>query len=127
MPEGSKESTALNDSVIALLYNTLPHPPATYIGTNFPTDAQPAQNVLNAGPRLSGNFRSADGSGNNVNMPNLGRARTPYAGSVQGKHPLPANVLPDPGDVFDSLLKARDVSPSHHTYTLIASLTLSCL
>ncbi|KAI0752622.1 heme peroxidase [Daedaleopsis nitida] len=111
LPEGSKESKALNDSVIALLYNTLPHPPTTYIGTSFSTDPQPAQNVLNAGPRLSGNFRSADGSGNNVNMPNLGRAGTPYARSVQGKHPLPANVLPDPGDVFDSLLKARDFQP----------------
>ena len=43
-------------------------------------------------------------------MPALGQAGTPYARSVQSKYPLPSNTLPDPGDVFDSLLKARDVS-----------------
>ncbi|KAI0756453.1 heme peroxidase [Daedaleopsis nitida] len=116
LPEGSKESTALNDIVITLLYNTLPHPPVTYIGTNYPADAQPspaipapsAQDGLTAGPRLPGTFRSADGGGNNVNMPNLGKARTPYAKSVQNKYPLAPNALPDPGEVFDTLLKARD-------------------
>ena len=41
--------------------------------------------------------------------PDRGRARTPYARSVQGKYPQPSNNLPDPGLVFDSLLKARDV------------------
>ena len=50
-------------------------------------------------------------------MPNLGKAGTPYARSVQGKYPLPSTTLPDPGDVFDSLLKARDVSQPRVTKT----------
>ena len=42
-------------------------------------------------------------------MPSLGKARTPYARSVQNKYPLSPNSLPDPGEVFDALLKAPDV------------------
>ena len=34
------------------------------------------------------------------------------ARSVQGRHPLPPNTLPDPNLVFESLLKARDVRAS---------------
>ena len=59
--------------------------------------------------RLTFAARNADGSGNNLNMPQLGRARTSYARSVQSTYPLPPQILPSPQDVFDSLLKARDV------------------
>ena len=79
---------------MALLYNTLPHPPATRLG--------------------KAQFRSADGGGNDMTDPDRGRARTPYARSVQGKFPQPANNLPDPGLVFDALLKAKDVSLQRH-------------
>lgn len=89
LPPGNVQNK-LNDAAITLLYNTLPHPPATYVGPQY-------------------QFRSADGSGNNPLYPELGQSGRPYARSVQGKHPLPANVLPDPGLVFDTLLKARDV------------------
>ena len=81
----------LNDQAITLLYDTLPHPPATYIGDKY-------------------KFRAADGAGNNPLFPDLGRAGLPYARSVQGKHPIPGYTLPDAGLVFDVLLKARDVS-----------------
>ncbi|KAI5117531.1 hypothetical protein M0805_004764 [Coniferiporia weirii] len=86
LPPGKLQDTA-NDEAIAVLYETLPHPPATFLGSEF---------------------RSADGSGNNPLQPELGKAGLPYARTVQSKHPLPANVLPDPGLVFDTLLKARD-------------------
>ena len=92
LPPGKLQDT-LNDEAIAVLYNTLTHPPPTYIGPSY-------------------RFRSADGSGNNPVIPWLGKAGLPYARSVQSKHPLPANVLPDPGLVFDTILKARDVSAS---------------
>jgi len=46
-----------------------------------------------------------------VNNPDLGRAGMPYARNVQTKKSLPLSALPDPGLVFDTLLKARDVSP----------------
>jgi len=80
--------TSLNNEVINILYNTVPHPPATYLGNKF---------------------RSADGSQNALHDPNMGKAGTTYARTVQSKHPLPENDLPDPGLVFDTLLKARDV------------------
>ncbi|KAI0713138.1 heme peroxidase [Cerioporus squamosus] len=117
LPEDSQQSKDLNDQVITLLYNTLPHPPCTYIGTDYPAGssttppAAPAPQNVSAGPRLPFTTRTADGSCNNVNMLNLGKARTPYARSVQNKYPLSPNSLPDPGDVFDSLLKARDFQP----------------
>lgn len=90
LPEG-KLQDKLNDTAMTALYQTLPHPPATFVGPQFA-------------------FRAADGSGNNPHMPELGKAGLPYARSVQGKHPSPPNSLPDPGLVFDTLLKARDVS-----------------
>ena len=117
LPEGSEESKFGNDQVITLLYNTLPHPPATFIGTDFPAGAQtdpppavPAPEKASTDRRLPFTYRSADGSGNNVNLPSLGKAGTPYARSVQNKFPLNPHNLPDAGEVVDSLLIARDVS-----------------
>ena len=118
LPEGSKIEKTLNDKVITLLYETLAHPPATYLGTNPPPTASVAyangaangsSKPSDALPRFPYAFRSADGSGNNPLFPNLGKAGTPYARSIQGRHPLPPNTLPDPNLVFDSLLNARDV------------------
>ena len=34
LPQGSEIEKKLNDKVMTLLYNTLAHPPATYLGTN---------------------------------------------------------------------------------------------
>ncbi|TCD62866.1 hypothetical protein EIP91_006272 [Steccherinum ochraceum] len=132
LPQDSTISKQLNDAVITVLYRTLAHPPSTYVGSpvSFATqptqpmwpndkrivdgkvsDAIPPQAQGAPLPRMMGNFRTADGGGNNPLQPELGKAGTPYARSIQSKHPLPANVLPDPGLVFDSLLKARDWQP----------------
>ncbi|KZT38100.1 linoleate diol synthase [Sistotremastrum suecicum HHB10207 ss-3] len=81
-----------NDQVITLLYNDLSHPPATFIGNK------------NA-------WRSADGSGNNPLLPDLGKSGTPYARSVQPEHPLPPSVLPDPDLLFDALLRREKYVP----------------
>jgi linoleate 10R-lipoxygenase len=81
----------LNDTVIGTLYNTIPHPPASYLGP---------QHV----------FREADGRGNSLQDPDLGRAGTPYARSVQGKAGLPRSSLPDPGLIFDAILKRKGVN-----------------
>ncbi|KAH8111877.1 heme peroxidase [Phellopilus nigrolimitatus] len=91
LPPGPVQNKA-NDVAIATLYETLPHPPATFLGPQY-------------------SYRSADGSGNNPLQPELGKAGLQYARSVQGRHPLPMNTLPDPGLVFDTLLKARDFQP----------------
>ncbi|KAJ3859653.1 linoleate diol synthase [Lentinula novae-zelandiae] len=76
----------LQDDVIKLLYNDLSHPPATLIGNKYA-------------------WRSADGSGNNIGDPDLGKAGATYARSVQQSHPLSPSELPDPGLIFDTLLK----------------------
>ncbi|KAF7796357.1 hypothetical protein EIP86_007534 [Pleurotus ostreatoroseus] len=85
LPEGSF-STSLQNAVVELLYSDLPHPAGTYVGTEY-------------------SWRSADGSGNNLSDADMGKANTPYSRSVQQLHPLPANSLPDPGLIFDTLLR----------------------
>ncbi|KAJ3551142.1 hypothetical protein NM688_g4896 [Phlebia brevispora] len=85
-------ATTLQNAVVELLYNDLPHPPSTYIG-----------------PRYA--WRAADGSYNNLSDPNMGRADTPYARSVQQMHPLPLDNVPDPGLIFDTLLRRKDFTP----------------
>lgn len=137
LPQDSTAEKELNDSVIALLYNTVPHPPATFVGTDRPSplsrtpipsassgngtvhienghtrgsaNGNVAQAPKPSPPRSAYAFRSADGSDNNVLLPNMGKAGTPYARSVQNKHPLAPHTLPDPGLIFDALLKAREV------------------
>ena len=83
----------LNDSVIGTLYNTVPHPVASYVGPNH-------------------SFRHADGGSNNLQDPDYGRAGTPYARSVQGKAGLPITSLPDAGLIFDAILKRKSVCNS---------------
>ncbi|KAG6868942.1 hypothetical protein C0993_007156 [Termitomyces sp. T159_Od127] len=84
--EPGKVQTALQNKIVELLYNDLGHPPATSISNKFA-------------------WRTADGSFNNPDLPDMGKAGTPYARSVQQSHPLPRNKLPDAGLVFDTLLK----------------------
>ena len=55
-------------------------------------------------------FRIADGSYNNVLFPSLGKAGTPYARSVPSSR-LSTSALPDPGLVFDTLLKRDKFVP----------------
>ncbi|QRV81013.1 heme peroxidase [Ceratobasidium sp. AG-Ba] len=79
-------------AVISMLYNDLPHPPASFIGDQY-------------------RFRAPDGGGNNTEEPDLGRAGTPYSRSVPQVHPLPLNELPDAGLLFDCLLKREKFEP----------------
>ncbi|KAL1747600.1 heme peroxidase [Schizophyllum fasciatum] len=83
--KGTWQQKAQNE-VIKKLYDDLPHPPATSLGTDYA-------------------WRRADGSCNNMDIPHLGKAGEPYTRSVQQSHPLPRHQLPDPGLVFDTLLK----------------------
>ncbi|KDR80737.1 hypothetical protein GALMADRAFT_1103751 [Galerina marginata CBS 339.88] len=79
-------SQTLKSKIIQLLYNDLTHPPATSISNKYA-------------------WRTADGSFNNIDIPDLGKAGTPYSRSVQQSHPLPRNQLPDAGLIFDTLLR----------------------
>ena len=93
-PPGSKLKKILSDRAVGTLYNVLPHPPDTYLGPKF-------------------TYRQADGGMNNVHEPDLGRSGTPYAKTVQSKKCIHPSTLPDPGLVFDTLLKAKDVGINH--------------
>ncbi|KAJ7055860.1 heme peroxidase [Mycena amicta] len=88
----SAPAKTISDGALTLLYTTIPHPPATSLG---PEHA----------------YRQADGGGNNILSPDIGRAGTPYARSVQGRTPIAPNALPDAGLVFDTLMRARDLKP----------------
>ncbi|KAI6041267.1 heme peroxidase, partial [Pisolithus marmoratus] len=90
-PSG-KIQDKLQARVIRILYYDLAHPPSTFIGEYA--------------------FRTADGANNNPDQPDMGQAGTPYARSVQQANPLPCNQLPDPGLIFDTLLR-RDEFRKH--------------
>lgn len=92
IPEGPLAGR-LNGKFIKMLYNDLDHPPPSLVGKEYA-------------------WRTTDGSKNNIMMPEMGKAGTPYARSVQQAHPLPANELPDAGLLFDTLLR-RDKFVEH--------------
>ncbi|KAF7308570.1 Heme peroxidase [Mycena chlorophos] len=86
IPENWELATTMQNKIIELFYNDLAHPHATNIGNQYA-------------------WRAADGSNNNVQVPSMGQAHTPYARSVQQSHPLPKKDLPDASLIFDALLK----------------------
>jgi hypothetical protein len=90
MDPSSAIAGKMNNAVIETLYNTVPHPPASFLGPEH-------------------TFRKADGEGNNLDNADLGRGGRPYARSVQGRAGLPKASLPDAGLVFDSILKRKGV------------------
>lgn len=85
----SKVGADLSDAFVNTLWNSLPHPPVTGLGSKY-------------------QYRTADGSCNNIYAPDMGKAGQPYARSVRPQVFQNA-ALPDPGLVFDSLL-VRDES-----------------
>ncbi|TFK29651.1 heme peroxidase [Coprinopsis marcescibilis] len=92
LEEGPFAKTVRN-KIIQLLYNDLTHPASTSISNQFA-------------------WRTADGSYNNIDVPDMGKAGTPYSRSVQQSVALPKNQLPDPGLLFDTLLR-RDGFVEH--------------
>ena len=83
-------SSELEQKAIELLYRDLPHPPSTQMGPKY-------------------QFRSADGSGNSPFDAEMGKAFSPYSRSCTSALVLPINELPDPGLVFDCLIKRDKV------------------
>lgn len=56
-------------------------------------------------------YRAADGSNYNPLSPTLGKAGSPYARSVPSANFVPNSALPDPGLVFDTLLRRQKFVP----------------
>lgn len=91
LPKGALSDT-LNRKTVALLYRDLPHPPPTFINNQYA-------------------WRQPDGSHNNPANPDLGKAGMPYARNVQSHTPMPMSEQPDPGLIFDSLLRRDRFRP----------------
>ena len=98
------------------VYKDLPHPPNTFLGPLV--QSTPAIPTINANANVLGlkvfAYREPDGSSNNPLLPELGAAHRPYARSVPSSHVAPISTLPDPGLVFDMLLR-RDRQDEHPT------------
>ncbi|KAL8669232.1 MAG: hypothetical protein Q9168_006169 [Polycauliona sp. 1 TL-2023] len=92
LPSNSKLRVDLTNSFIDELWNSLEHPPMSYLGDKY-------------------TYRQPDGSHNNVMYPMLGAANTPYARSVSSNI-LSPGAMPDPGLVFDSVM-ARNKFVEH--------------
>ncbi|KAL8871724.1 MAG: hypothetical protein Q9174_002501 [Haloplaca sp. 1 TL-2023] len=92
LPSNSKLRVDLTNSFIDELWNSLQHPPMSYMSDKYM-------------------YRQPDGSCNNVMYPMLGAANTPYARSVNSRILAPG-AMPDPGLVFDSVM-ARNKFVEH--------------
>ncbi|KAK0106849.1 hypothetical protein ONS95_003571 [Cadophora gregata] len=83
----SKSRKRLTHTIVRTLWDSLEHPPRSYLGEKF-------------------QYRMPDGSYNNILVPHLGQAGTPYARTSRATKRL-HGVRPDPGLLFD-LLMSRD-------------------
>lgn len=81
-------SKYLSQSNVRKLWAPMLHPPLSYRGEEY-------------------QYRTADGSNNNILHPDLGKAGLPYAKSVPGKGGM-QGARPDPGDLFDLLMARKD-------------------
>lgn len=91
LPTRSKTRVDLTNAFIDELWNSLQHPPMSYLGDKFA-------------------YRQADGSNNNILYPQLGAANTPYARSVP-PNTLSPGALPDPAVIFDSVMARKEFKP----------------
>ena len=139
LPAESQLRTDLTNTLIDTLWDNLQHPPLSYLGGNVSyqtnKEIQKAEEEGRGGalkpesiefvspvdpkitlvetvptpPNALFQYRTPDGSYNNILSPDLGRAGTPYAKSVRTEKRL-AGVKPDAGLLFD-LLMARGDKP----------------
>ncbi|KAH6722642.1 heme peroxidase [Leptodontidium sp. MPI-SDFR-AT-0119] len=90
LPPNSKSRKRLSHTIVRTLWDSLDHPPRSYLGEKF-------------------QYRMADGSYNNILVPHLGQAGTPYARTSRATKRL-HGVRPDPGLLFDLLMSRDDKS-----------------
>ncbi|KAK4210700.1 heme peroxidase [Rhypophila decipiens] len=125
----SKARTFLTNKLIDTLWGNLQHPPLSYVGGDVkyevvnpvsPQAVRPEdvitfkapdsdvilKETVPQAPNGLFQYRMPDGSFNNILVPHLGQAGTPYAKSVRNIKRM-HGVKPDPGLLFD-LLMARD-------------------
>lgn len=86
LPQNSANRKKLTSTIIDTLWDSLQHPPLSYVGDKY-------------------QYRQPDGSHNNIMYPDLGKAGTEYARTVRQDKKL-YGAKPDPSLLFD-LLMAR--------------------
>jgi linoleate 10R-lipoxygenase len=91
LPSNSKMRVDLTNIFLDELWGSLPHPPLSYMGSDYA-------------------YRSADGSNNNPTLPWLGAANTAYSRSIAPLTVQPGG-LPDAGLVFDTLFARQKFTP----------------
>ncbi|KAL4949304.1 heme peroxidase [Aspergillus filifer] len=91
LPSNSKMRVDLTNVFLDELWGSLPHPPLSYMGSEYA-------------------YRSADGSNNNPTLPWLGAANTAYSRSIEPLTVQPGG-LPDAGLVFDTLFARQKFTP----------------
>ncbi|RAO67642.1 uncharacterized protein BHQ10_003654 [Talaromyces amestolkiae] len=91
LPSNSERRTELTNAFLDELWDSLPHPPLSFVGPKF-------------------EYRSADGSWNNPTIPWLGAANTEYSRSIAPLTIQPSG-LPDAGLIFDSIMAREKFTP----------------
>ncbi|KZS87971.1 heme peroxidase [Sistotremastrum niveocremeum HHB9708] len=112
LPPNFHVTQKLKNTLILHLYNDLPHPPSTFIGS-APSFSWSPHHISNT-QRLS--YPRPDGSFNNPLLPSLGSARMPYARTVPSVSTIIPSALPDPAVVFDTLLRRPSGSNSFNPH-----------
>ena len=92
LPTRSAKRVELTGLFLDELWNSLQHPPLSYLGDKY-------------------TYRSGDGSGNNFIFPKLGAANMPYAKSVAPRTVRPG-ALPDPELIFDAIYAREKFKPN---------------
>lgn len=93
LPPSSKVRINLTTSQVDQLWDSLQHPPLSYLGPDY-------------------QFRDPSGKRNNIMYPKLGEAGSAYARSVRPMTKMPG-ALPDPYLVFDSIF-SRGPKDEHY-------------
>ncbi|KAI4157320.1 MAG: hypothetical protein LQ342_008381 [Letrouitia transgressa] len=88
LPQNSKMREKLSQTLVGTLWESLQHPPLSYYGDLH-------------------QYRTADGSYNNILFPDFGKAGMPYAKSCRSVKAL-HGAKPDPGLLFDLLMARPD-------------------
>ncbi|KPM36966.1 Psi-producing oxygenase A [Neonectria ditissima] len=133
LPSTSEARVQITNKLIDKLWDTLQHPPLSYVGGDVKFDIiNPDGSTVQGDPKPVDviefkapdsditlreqipqapdgyhQYRMPDGSFNNILAPNLGKAGTPYAKTVRTTKRL-HGVKPDPGLLFDLLLARSD-------------------
>jgi linoleate 10R-lipoxygenase len=104
-------SLKVQQFVINLLYKDLPHPPSSYLALSPSSTLNEILEDPSTHAPVKYAYRAADGSNYNPLSPTLGKAGSPYARSVPSANFVPNSALPDPGLVFDTLLRRQKFVP----------------